>query len=67
MRSALSLPPMTRSKWTEEHPSGASPSAAKGVEKVAVSEATTASHRAAEVTTPPTAGPFAATIMGFCV
>ena len=67
MRSASALPPlMMRSKWTEEHPSGTSPSAEKGVEKVAVSEAMIASQRVAEVTTPPTAGPFAATMIGFC-
>jgi hypothetical protein len=55
---------MILSKLTLEHPSGGIPSRAKGVEKVAVSEAMIPSQRVAEVTLAPIAGPLAAISIG---
>lgn len=57
--------PIIRSKWTDEHPSGGTPRAANGVEKVASFTATMASQRVAEVKDAPTMGPFAQTMIGF--
>ena len=47
-----------------EHPSGGIPRAAKGTLKVAFSDATIASHRVADVTLAPMAGPLAAIKIG---
>ena len=52
------------SKWTLEQPSGVMPRAAKGTLKVAFSEARIPSHRVADVTHAPIAGPLAAIRMG---
>ena len=56
---------MNRAKWTEEQPSGGTPSRANGVLNVARGLLTIASQRVALVTDAPKAGPFTATTSGF--
>mmetsp|Transcript_11171 Transcript_11171/g.29085 ORF Transcript_11171/g.29085 Transcript_11171/m.29085 type:complete len:244 (-) Transcript_11171:186-917(-) len=57
---AAAVSPIKCANWTDEHPSGVRPSAAKGVENVARSDAIIPSPRVADVTDAPIAGPLTA-------